>query len=188
MKQERSHVDYPLRPGGRDAASPPLGLFSYRQSHPTSSSRLSALFSSERVTWATPWPLFRALDVEFGFELDVCALPENAKCARYFTPDDDGLSKMWRGICWMNPPYGRVIGAWVRKAFESAAAGATVVCLLPARTDTAWWHDYVLRAAEVRFLRGRVRFVGAKASAPFPSAVVVFRPEVRPARVGGSRP
>jgi phage N-6-adenine-methyltransferase len=114
-------------------------------------------FSSKTCLWETPQDFFDELDREFGFTLDVCALPENAKCQRYFTPDMDGLKQEWRGVCWMNPPYGREIGEWVRKAFESARRGATVVCLLPARTDTAWWHTYVMEATEVRFVRGRLR-------------------------------
>jgi len=134
----------------------------------------SGMFSSATAVWETPQATFDALAAEFGgFGLDVCALPENAKCARYYTPEQDGLAQDWRGRCWMNPPYGRTIGLWVRKAYESAQAGALVVCLLPARTDTAWWHDYAMRG-EVRFLRGRLRFGGAKNSAPFPSAVVIF--------------
>jgi phage N-6-adenine-methyltransferase len=111
---------------------------------------------------------------EFAFDVDVCALPENAKVGRYFTPQENGLAQEWRGVCWMNPPYGRGIGAWVRKAYESAQDGATVVCLLPARTDTAWFHDYCQRG-EIRFLRGRLKFGGSKNSAPFPSMVVIFR-------------
>jgi phage N-6-adenine-methyltransferase len=107
--------------------------------------------------------------------VDVCATPDKAKCERFYSPEIDGLAQEWRGTCWMNPPYGRVIGQWVKKAFESSRDGATVVCLLPARTDTAWWHDYCQRG-EVRFIRGRLKFVGATANAPFPSAVVVFRP------------
>jgi len=134
-----------------------------------------ALFSSQTDLWETPQDLFDKLDAEFGFTLDVCALPENAKCRRYFTPEEDGLRQKWTGTCWMNPPYGRQIGLWVRKAFEAAQEGATVVCLLPARTDTRWWHEYVMRAAEIRFLRGRLRFGGARNPAPFPSVVVVFR-------------
>ena len=131
-------------------------------------------FSSATDLWATPQPTFDALHAEFGFELDVCALPENAKCARYYTPEQDGLAQPWRGKCWMNPPYGRVIGKWVRKAYEAAQEGATVVCLLPARTDTAWFHDYC-KKGEIRFLRGRLKFGGSKNSAPFPSMVVIFR-------------
>jgi site-specific DNA-methyltransferase (adenine-specific) len=140
------------------------------------SKNLSVHFSSKTCVWATPQDFFDKLDAEFGFALDVCALRENAKCKRYFTPEVNGLVQEWRDVCWMNPPYGREIGRWVAKAFESARNGATVVCLLPARTDTAWWHDYVMQACEIRFVRGRLRFGGAESGAPFPSAVVVFRP------------
>jgi phage N-6-adenine-methyltransferase len=133
-------------------------------------------FSSKTGVWATPVDFFRLLDSEFSFTLDVCALPDNAKCARFFTPAEDGLAQEWQGAVWMNPPYGREIGRWVAKARASAQAGATVVCLLPARTDTAWWHEHVTRAAEIRFIRGRLKFGGSPYSAPFPSAVVVFRP------------
>jgi phage N-6-adenine-methyltransferase len=133
------------------------------------------LMSSKTDCWETPRETFDALDAEFGFGLDVCALPGNAKCPRFFTPEDDGLSREWRGVCWMNPPYGREIGRWMRKALESSREGATVVCLVPARTDTAWWHECAARG-EIRFIRGRLRFGGAKCGAPFPSAVVVFRP------------
>lgn len=132
-------------------------------------------FSSRTDLWTTPQDLFDELNTEFAFTLDVCADPENAKCSVYFTPEIDGLSQRWTGSCWMNPPYGKTIRRWVRKAHESAAAGATVVCLLPARTDTSWWHDFVTKADEVRFVRGRVRFGTADAGAPFPSAIVIFR-------------
>lgn len=142
---------------------------------PEQVARPSVHFSSRTDLWPTPQSLFDELHSEFGFTLDVCAMPDNAKCPRYFTPETDGLSQEWTGVCWMNPPYGRTIGRWVRKAFESAAAGATVVCLLPARTDTAWWHEFVVKADEVRFVRGRLRFGVAAAGAPFPSAIVVFR-------------
>ncbi len=132
-------------------------------------------FSSATDLWATPQAFYDALHAEFGFETDVCALPDNAKCPRYFTPAQDGLQQAWTGICWMNPPYGRTIAQWVRKAYESAmGGGATIVCLLPARTDTAWWHDYCAKG-EIRFIRGRLKFGGHKNSAPFPSAVVIFR-------------
>lgn len=132
--------------------------------------------SSNTEEWATPRALFAEFNREFGFTLDVCASPDNAKCERYFTRADNGLAKPWEGAyCWMNPPYGRTIGKWMAKAYWEAKHGATVVCLMPARTDTAWWHDYVAKG-EVRFLRGRVRFGAAKCGAPFPSAIVVFRP------------
>jgi phage N-6-adenine-methyltransferase len=136
---------------------------------------VSVHFSSKSELWATPLDLFEELDREFGFSVDVCALPENAKCPRFFTPEDDGLSQPWHGVCWMNPPYGRNIGRWIKKAFDSSRQGATVVCLLPARTDTRWWHEYVVHADEVRFLQGRLRFGASSTGAPFPSAVIVFR-------------
>lgn len=137
---------------------------------------LAAQFSSKTDLHATPQEFFNELDREFHFETDVCALPANAKCARYFTPEQDGLKQEWTGTCWMNPPYGREIGRWVKKARESARDNnAVVVCLLPARTDTAWWHENVLPDAEVRFIRGRLKFGNAKTNAPFPSAVVIFR-------------
>jgi phage N-6-adenine-methyltransferase len=132
-------------------------------------------FSSATDLWATPRAFFEEVSKEFRFRVDVCASPENAKCARYFTAAQDGLKQRWSGVCWMNPPYGRTIGLWMRKAWESAQDGATVVCLVPARTDTAWWHDYAAKG-EVRFLRGRLKFGGSNNSAPFPSALVIFRP------------
>jgi phage N-6-adenine-methyltransferase len=130
-----------------------------------------------REDWETPPDFFAALDAEFGFTLDVCATPANAKCARYFTPTTDGLAQSWGSdVCWCNPPYGREIPKWMRKAWEESQAGATGVCLVPARTDTRWWHDYAERASERRFVKGRIRFVGAKYNAPFPCVVVVFKP------------
>lgn len=136
-------------------------------------------FSSKTDLWETPQDTFDALAAEFGpFDLDVCATPENAKCARYYTREDNGLAQPWDGACWMNPPYGREIKAWMRKAYEASQNGATVVCLVPARTDTAWWHDYAMKG-HIRFLRGRLKFGNAKHSAPFPSAVVVFPANAR---------
>ena len=135
------------------------------------------MFSSKTDLWATPQDFFDALDKEFRFETDVCALPENAKCAHYFTPVQDGLAQEWTGVCWCNPPYGRKIGDWVKKVAESAKAGAVVVMLLPARTDTRWFHDYIYGQAEIRFVKGRLKFGDATASAPFPNMVVVFRKE-----------
>lgn len=128
--------------------------------------------------WETPQDLFDALNAEFGFTLDVCATTENAKCERYFTLRENGLWQEWTGVCWMNPPYGREIGRWMQRAYEASLDGTTVVCLVPARTDTGWWHDYAMRG-EVRFLRGRLNFGGDRKrghNAPFPSAIVVFRP------------
>ncbi len=130
-------------------------------------------FSSAKDDWETPTPLFDVLHAEFGFTLDVCASKENAKVRPYFTRTDDGLSQEWSGVSWMNPPYGRAISAWVEKAYRSAKTGTTVVCLVPARVDTAWWFNYC-QFGEIRFLRGRLKFGGHSNSAPFPSAVVVF--------------
>jgi phage N-6-adenine-methyltransferase len=145
---------------------------------PPGGGRLAVHFRSRTDLWATPWDFFRQLDREFGFDLDVCAVAANAKCPRYFTPEADGLRQEWRGVCWMNPPYGREIGRWVTKALDASLEGAAVVALVPARTDTAWWHAAVMAAAEVRLVRGRLRFGDSPHAAPFPSAVVVFRPQV----------
>lgn len=135
---------------------------------------MSVHFSSATDLHATPQDFFDKLNAEFGFDLDVCANDENAKCSKYFTKEHDGLAQEWCGVVWMNPPYGREIGAWMRKANESARGGAVVVCLVPARTDTRWWHEYAIKH-EIRFIRGRLKFGNAKNSAPFPSAVVVMR-------------
>jgi phage N-6-adenine-methyltransferase len=134
------------------------------------------MFSSATDLWETPQELFNEWDAGFRFDLDVCAIESNAKCKKYFTPEIDGLSQEWVGNCWMNPPYGRGIGQWVKKAYDSSKKGASVVCLLPARTDTKWWHDYCMRGT-VYFIKGRLKFGGHKNSAPFPSAVVVFAGE-----------
>ena len=132
------------------------------------------LFSSKTDLWETPQDFFDKLDEEFHFDLDVCALPENAKCNKYFTPEQDGLKQEWNGVCWCNPPYGRDIGKWLKKAYES---NSTVVCLVPSRTDTRWFHDWVLGKAEIRFIKGRLKFGGNKNSAPFPSIVVIYNPK-----------
>ena len=139
---------------------------------------LTPLFSSLTDEWRTPQRLFDALHAEFGFTLDPCATEENAKCGRYFTRAEDGLKQDWsRDAVFMNPPYGRMIGRWVGKAHATCLTGSTVVCLLPARTDARWWHDYVMQG-EIRLLRGRLTFEGGRYPAPFPSAIVVFRPRV----------
>ena len=136
------------------------------------------MFSSATDMWATPQNFFDKLDAFFRFELDVCATSENSKCRKYFTETDDGLKKDWFGTVWMNPPYGREIGKWVARAYaQSRVHGSTIVCLLPARTDTKWWHDYCVKG-EITFIKGRLKFGDAKNSAPFPSAVVIFRPTV----------
>jgi phage N-6-adenine-methyltransferase len=134
---------------------------------------MSVHFSSATDLWATPQDFFDKQNAIYGFTLDVCATASNAKCARYFTEADDGLAQPWQGVCWMNPPYGRTIGQWMKKAYESSLTGATVVCLVPSRTDTRWWHDYAMKG-QIEFIRGRLKFGNAKNSAPFPSALVVF--------------
>ena len=135
--------------------------------------------------WATPRDRFDEWDREFGpFTLDVAATAENAMCEQYFTIQDDGLAREWTGTVWCNPPYSSV-GRWVEKAYASSLTGTTVVCLVPARTDTRWWHQFAEKG-EVRFIKGRLRFSEAKSVAPFPSALLVFRPNsrVRVARRG----
>lgn len=130
-------------------------------------------FSSKTPEWETPQDLFERLDSEFYFTLDVCANSENHKLPAYITKEDDGLKVKWGGRNWMNPPYGREIGKWVKKASENPMT----VCLLPARTDTKWFHDYIYKKdnVEIRFLKGRLKFGDSKNSAPFPSMVVIFR-------------
>lgn len=141
---------------------------------------MSVHFSSKTDMWATPQAFFDKYDEKFNFALDVCATDENAKCDNYFTEKIDGLTQDWIGYgnVWMNPPYGREIIHWMRKAYESSLQGATVVCLVPARTDTKWWHEYAMQG-EIEFIRGRLKFGDSKNSAPFPSAVVVFAPPTR---------
>lgn len=149
-----------------------------------------ALLSSKKLDWCTPADFFKELDQEFHFELDPAATAKSAKCAEYFTPAEDGLKADWGGKrVFCNPPYGRQICEWVRKGYEeSQKPGTVVVMLIPARTDTAYFHDYIFggKADEVRFLRGRLTFTdedgnpttdakGRACSAPFPSAVVIWR-------------
>jgi phage N-6-adenine-methyltransferase len=148
--------------------------------------RMDVHFSSATDDWGTPQDLFDSLNAEFGFQLDVCASDANAKCSAYYTAEQDGLEQPWTGTCWMNPPYGDVIGKWVSKARTSAAAGATVVCLVPARVDTGWFQENC-PYGEIRFLRGRVKFGDSPNSAPFPSAIVVFGPDVQPGKVRWGR-
>ena len=128
--------------------------------------------------WATPHELYRELDAEFNFTLDVCAADWNAKCSRFFDEQKDGLKQDWGSeIVFMNPPYGKVLEQWMRKAFNSSRAGATVVCLVPAATDTSWWHEYAMKG-EIRYLRGRPRFLTRECAWQqtfSPSVIVVFR-------------
>lgn len=125
-------------------------------------------------TWETPQDLFHRLDVEFCFNLDVCAVKETAKCEIFYTPEDDAFKHNWNGVCWMNPPYGRDISKWLKKAYSESLNGNTIVCLIPSRTDTKYWHDYCMKATEIRFIKGRLKFGGSKSSAPFSSAIIIF--------------
>lgn len=143
-------------------------------------SRNNGRYNGDGRHWETPPEIFGPLNAEFAFTLDPCATPATAKVARYFTEADDGLAKSWRGErVFMNPPYGREVYAWTRKAREEATRGATVVGLLPASCDLAWWHEDVMGFAEVRYIRGRVRFLTGgpyRASGFFASVVVVWHP------------
>lgn len=135
----------------------------------------AALLSSKDMAWTTPRELFDWLNIRFDFTLDPCCVPETALCAKFYTPEDDGLSQSWRGErVFMNPPYGREVGQWVAKAYNEARKGALVVGLVPARTDTAWWHNYVIGKASILYLSGHLKFGDAKQSAPFPSAILVW--------------
>ena len=136
------------------------------------------MFSSANEVWATPQDFFDKLNEEFQFTLDPCATADNHKCARFFTVQDDGLKQNWGGdTVFCNPPYGRnVTGTWVKKAYEeSRKPNTVVVCLLPSRTDTQWFHDFILGKAEIRFVKGRLKFGDGSNSAPFPSLVAIYR-------------
>jgi phage N-6-adenine-methyltransferase len=137
----------------------------------------AALFSSAKTTWETPPSLFHSLNAVWRFTLDAAASFENAKVDHFFTEEQDGLAQDWGGeIVWVNPPFGKGIERWVQKAYEeSQKRGTVVVMLLPVRTDTRYWQNWIEgKAAYIRFLPGRLKFVGAEHAAPFPSAIVVF--------------
>jgi len=132
-------------------------------------------FNSKKQEWMTPDFIFKPLDAEFHFTLDVCADENNTKTEKYFCINDDGLKQDWsKDICWMNPPY-RQTKVWIEKAFCESKKGATVVCLVPSRTNTNWWHDYCMKG-EIRFIKGRPKFVGCKHGLPQPLSIIVFRP------------
>lgn len=137
----------------------------------------SVHFSSKTSEWATPQALFDELNNEFQFTLDPCATKENHKCETYFDEEIDGLKQSWGGyIVFCNPPYGRVLKDWVKKATdESKKSRTTIVMLIPARTDTSYFHDYIYGKAEIRFIRGRLKFGDSKNSAPFPSMIIIFK-------------
>lgn len=140
---------------------------------------IEAIFSSRSDEWETPEDLFQLLNMEFKFTLDPCASFLNHKCDRYFTKDDDGLKQSWAGeTVFCNPPYGKDISRWMAKGYlESRKPETTIVFLVPARTDTKWFHDWVYGKAEIRFVKGRIHFSGSKGNAPFPSMIVIYRKE-----------
>jgi site-specific DNA-methyltransferase (adenine-specific) len=134
------------------------------------------MFSQETDVWATPQWLFEALNKEFGFTLDPCTDGTNSKCKNFFSIFDSGLLKDWgTETVFMNPPYSQCYD-WMHKAYGASRDGATVVCLVPSRTDTDWWHKFAMKG-EIRFIKGRLKFGDATNSAPFPSAIIVFRPK-----------
>lgn len=140
---------------------------------------MNTMMSSKKMDWQTPKEFYNELNKEFSFTLDPATNGSNALCTNYFTEAEDALVQSWKGeTCYVNPPYGRVLKEWIRKAYEeSKDSGTTVVMLIPARPDTKYWAEYVMQANEIRFVKGRLKFGGGEANdpAPFPSAVVVFR-------------
>ncbi len=135
------------------------------------------MFSSEKDTWETPIAFFKELNNEFNFTLDPCCYENSAKCQKYYTPKEDGLIQSWEGeIVFCNPPYGRAMYSWVKKCSEESKKSNTkVVMLIPSRTDTRYFHEFIYKkATEIRFIKGRLRFGEAKDNAPFPSMVVIF--------------
>ena len=136
----------------------------------------SGMFTSDTSEWATPQDFFDKLNAEFHFTLDPCATPENAKCGKFYTKEQNGLAQDWTGeTVFCNPPYGKEISAWVEKCYKHSLSGECAVMLIPSRTDTRWFHEWVYGKAELRFVKGRLRFNDSKGSAPFPSLVVVYR-------------
>lgn len=134
----------------------------------------NGMMSSNTDLWSTPEDLFNELNDEYHFDLDVCADETNHKCARYYTEKQDGLSQKWDGTVWCNPPYGRKIAGWIKRCYEYGTTGGIAVMLIPSRTDTKWWHSYVMKASEIQFIKGRLKFGNSKNCAPFPSAIVIF--------------
>ena len=125
------------------------------------------LFTSLRGDWKTPKALFQVLDAEFHFDFDPCPTK----------PTFDGLKSRWGNVNFVNPPYGKDITRWIQKGYREYLLGNTVVFLLPSRTDTRWWHDFIMKATEIRFIKGRLKFDDQKNSAPFPSAIAIFKPK-----------
>jgi len=147
--------------------------------------KLNVHTSSKSDEWETPKDLFDELNKEFNFTLDPCCTKENAKCKNNYTKNDDGLSKSWKNeIVFVNPPYGRKIGKWIKKSYEESLNGNIIVLLIPARTDTLYWHNYIFNKAEIVFIKGRLKFInrslpsynenGKLSPAPFPSAIIIY--------------
>jgi len=144
------------------------------------------LYSSNSNEWYTPSYIFDPLDDEFEFELDACATEDSAKCDAYFTKKDNALLKDWSAaanIVWVNPPYGRGIGKWIEKAYKESLKGCTVIVLTYVRSDTKWWHDWALKASEIRMIKGRIHFMRGDLkttnASPAPSCVLVFSEDKR---------
>ena len=134
------------------------------------------LFTSNTSEWETPPDLFDSLNKEFQFTLDPCSTDENAKCQKHYTKKQNGLLQDWSGeTVFCNPPYGREMVNWIRKCYDHFVGGGTAILLIPARTDTQAFHEYIYGKAEIRFIRGRIRFVGSKWNAPFPSMIVIYK-------------
>ena len=142
-------------------------------------------FAAKSVEWETPFEFFSPLNAEFKFTLDVCATQENKKVSNCFTLSENGLIQSWKdNTCWMNPPYGREMVKWLEKAKNETKSGVTTVCLIPARTNTSWWHSICLKASEIRFVKGRPKFGNATHGLPFPLAIIIFAPDTKQCKVG----
>lgn len=138
-----------------------------------------SLYSSDKMDWGTPIFLFKKLNNYFNFTLDPCCSNENKKCEKYYTIEQDGLNQNWSNeIVFMNPPYGREMKNWIKKAYLESLKGATVVCLVPSRTDTKWFHDYVYGKSDIVFLNKRLQFEGSDNKAPFPSMLIIYNSNV----------
>jgi phage N-6-adenine-methyltransferase len=139
---------------------------------------MEVIFSSKKMDYETPDWFFNLLNDEFNFGMDACATKEDTKCTLFISPEIDALKQNWSSALtyWCNPPYGRALGKWLRKAYEESQKGVRVVCLIPDRPDTKYWWDYCTKAYEIRHLKGRLKFRGAEHAAPFPSAVAIFKP------------
>ena len=154
------------------------------QGHMLDTRYAAAANSSVKMDYTTPVLFYNRLDDEFHFTLDPCASPENAKCAKFFTYHENGLVQGWGcETVFMNPPYGYQTEVWMAKALRASQKGATVVCLIPARTSTRWWHDIAMQG-EIRFIQGKIRFIGTKFEAPQPHVIIIFRPGQKSCFIG----